>query len=144
MTRFVSFRFDDGFIVGAHMAERLLFPYRATFFVVSGLVAGTMDLGNFPTLQGRDFGTLKSWQTLAKKGHDIQAHSATHTHFSNLSPGECTIEVRESVALIRAIHRGPYVFCFPYNDMALWISNLSGYLPPDSERIVPTVHRSST
>jgi peptidoglycan/xylan/chitin deacetylase (PgdA/CDA1 family) len=118
MTRFVSFRFDDSFIVGARKAERFLFPNRATFFVVSGLINGTLDLKEHPNFEGQDFGSLGEWRAFAKMGHDIQAHSATHTHFSKLSPEQRKGEIRESVALIRQIHGGPYVFCFPYNDIA--------------------------
>lgn len=118
MARFVTLRFDDGFILGARKAEQFLFPNFATFFIVSGLTNRTMDLKSHPTFDGRDFGTLEEWRALAKVGHDIQAHSATHPWFSKLSPEERQVEVRESVALIRQIHAGPYIFCFPYNDIS--------------------------
>ena len=36
--RFLSFTFDDGFINGAKKIDRILNPYKGTFYIVTGWV----------------------------------------------------------------------------------------------------------
>jgi len=103
VNRCVTFRFDDGYIGGAMRAAALLNPSPASFFVVTGRIGD------------EEFGTLEQWRELSKTGHDVQAHSATHSNFHKLDPARQYAEVRESLAVIRSVHDGPYAFCFPYN-----------------------------
>jgi peptidoglycan/xylan/chitin deacetylase (PgdA/CDA1 family) len=115
MQRYLSFRFDDGFLTGALKADAMLGADRATFFIVTGLVAKTHRLDHIPLFMGREFGTIEDWTVLARSGHDIQPHSVTHADLSRLPPEAQTAEVADSLAFVRKIHPGPYVFCHPYN-----------------------------
>lgn len=116
MPRFVTFRFDDGFLNGARKATAFLYPDPATFFLISDLVENT-TLGREPLFRGKDFGTLAAWQELSAQGHDIQLHSATHPLFTQISVARQIQEVQTSLAFIQRIHGGPYVFCYPYNTL---------------------------
>ncbi len=120
MNRFLTFRFDDGFIKGARRAARLLHPDPATFFIVTGQLGGlelTRRVVQETTLSDTDFGTLEDWRRLVEAGHDVQTHSVTHPYFSRLSPAEQLEEIRGSLGIVRQLHGGPYAFCFPYNDI---------------------------
>ncbi len=114
MARYLSFRFDDGFFVGALKANLLLAPSRGSFFLVTGLMERTHQLTQ-PEFEGRDFGNPAAWRLLAEAGHDIQAHSVTHPSLPELSRDQQIVEIRDSLSSIRKIHDGPYVFCCPYN-----------------------------
>lgn len=118
MPRFVTFRFDDGFLGGAQKAHEYLTPNGATFFIISALVTGADRLECHPLFKEREFGTIEDWRELSRKGHDIQLHGATHADMSMLSMSEQEREVRESLNFIRTIHSGPYIFCFPYNHLS--------------------------
>ena len=115
MTRYISFRFDDGFFVGALKANALLAPHHGTFFIVTGLVEGTHRLEHIPEFIGREFGTLESWKLLARSGHDIQPHSVTHPNLRLLTREQQVAEIAGSLAFVQKIHGGPYIFCSPYN-----------------------------
>ena len=115
MTRYISFRFDDGFFVGALKANALLAPDHGTFFVVTGLLDGTHRLEHIPEFVGRDFGTVESWRLLARIGHDVQPHSITHPNLQLLPREQQVAEIAGSLASVKKIHDGPYVFCSPYN-----------------------------
>jgi peptidoglycan/xylan/chitin deacetylase (PgdA/CDA1 family) len=115
MTRYVSFRFDDGFFNGAIKANALLGSDRGSFFIVTGLVEKTHRVDHEPLFVGREFGTIEGWTALARAGHDIQPHSVTHANLPNLTHAEQMEEVERSLASVRKIHGGPYIFCHPYN-----------------------------
>lgn len=116
MTRLLTFRFDDGFMVGARRCAEILEPHRGSYFIVADRVLGVAQLNENPKLVGRDFGSVAEWQKLATEGHDVQAHSYSHRAFSTLSPEERESEIRASVSLVRSISAAPIVFAFPFND----------------------------
>ena len=113
--RFVTFRFDDGFIVGARKAAAALAGDHASFFLVADLVTGAADAPDIADFVGRDFGSVAEWREFSARGHDVQLHSTTHANMAQLPPDAQLAELRGSLALGRAIHDGPYVFCYPYN-----------------------------
>lgn len=115
LPRFLSFRFDDGFIAGARTAAECIAPDHATFFLVADLVTAGARNHPEPLFSGRDFGSVPEWRALSSAGHDIQLHGRTHTDLRLLSPEEQKDEVVASLCFIREIHDGPYVFCHPYN-----------------------------
>jgi peptidoglycan/xylan/chitin deacetylase (PgdA/CDA1 family) len=117
MTRYASFRFDDGFFLGALKANALLGSDRGSFFIVTGLVEKTHGLDHIPLFAGREFGTIEDWSALARDGHDIQPHSVTHAKLPDLTRAEQIEEVTLSLASVRKIHDGPYIFCHPYNGL---------------------------
>ncbi len=115
MARYVSFRFDDGFLNGARTAAGCLAPDYGTFFLISDLVLGGAVDHLEVLFRGRDFGSVTEWRALANAGHDIQLHGRTHKNMTLLTAEEQIREVRDSLALTRNIHNGPYVFCHPFN-----------------------------
>lgn len=121
MSRFLTFRFDDGLIAGAKQAIRLLEPWHATFFIVTGQVQGAAGCEGRtcqePSFAGKQFGSISDWEKVVALGHDVQSHSVTHARFSSLALSEQRKELRDSLAAIRALHGEPYAFCFPYNDI---------------------------
>jgi peptidoglycan/xylan/chitin deacetylase (PgdA/CDA1 family) len=142
MTRYASFRFDDGFLAGARTASELLGPDRGTFFIVTGLVERTHRLDHIPLFVGREFGTIDDWIALARSGHDIQPHSVTHAHLPLLTLEGQIEEVERSLMSIKKIHDGPYIFCHPYNELTdLNFADLgfsaAGFSPLGSKETVP-------
>ncbi len=117
MPRFISFRMDDGFIEGARKVAACLDPSRGSFFVVADLVMGNR-LDHEPLFKGRDFGSVDEWGAISRLGHDVQLHGATHADLANLGPEQRLREVLDSLSLVRRIHDGPYVYCYPYNSLA--------------------------
>jgi peptidoglycan/xylan/chitin deacetylase (PgdA/CDA1 family) len=117
MARFITFRFDDGFIEGARKAAAFLHPSPASFFIVAGLVRGSDRLDHIELFRGRNFGSLDEWRTIAELGHDVQPHGVSHSDFAELSAEQQRTEVQASLDLVRGIHRGPYIFGFPYNNI---------------------------
>jgi peptidoglycan/xylan/chitin deacetylase (PgdA/CDA1 family) len=117
MARFITFRFDDGFIEGARRAAAVLHPSPASFFIVAGLVGGGDRLDHIELFRGRNFGSLAGWRAIAELGHDIQSHGVTHCDFAELSTEQQRTEVKASLDLVRGIHGGPYIFGFPYNNI---------------------------
>jgi peptidoglycan/xylan/chitin deacetylase (PgdA/CDA1 family) len=115
MQRYLSFRFDDGFLAGALKATSMLDLDRGSFFIVTGLVERTHNLAHIPLFAGRDFGTIEDWTALARLGHDIQPHSVTHANLPLLSREGQVEEVERSLSCVKKIHAAPYVFCHPYN-----------------------------
>src|SRR5689334_19282888 len=107
MARYITFRFDDGHIVSARKAAKLLEPDRGSFFIVSGFVRAKCPL----------YGDLEAWRCIHKLGHDVQPHSETHVHFTTLSHPAQQDEMEKSIEFVGQIHDGPFVFCFPYNEV---------------------------
>jgi len=117
MARFITFRFDDGFIDGARKAAAALHPSPASFFVVAGLVDGSARLDHIELFRGRNFGAVHEWRAMGELGHDVQPHGVSHSNFAELNAEQQRTEVRASVELVRRIHGGPYIFGFPYNNI---------------------------
>jgi peptidoglycan/xylan/chitin deacetylase (PgdA/CDA1 family) len=140
MARYVSFRFDDGFLDGARKAVDCLSPSPASFFVVTGLVCGTHCVEHEKLFEGRNFGSPDQWRAIAALGHDIQPHSITHANFAALNPDQQRWEIQGSLGFVRSLHRGPYIFGFPYNvipedlDLASLDLSAAGFRTVDSAR----------
>ena len=115
LARYVSFRFDDGFMAGARTAVSCLAPDCGTFFLVADLVTEGSSWHPEPLFRGRSFGSLAEWKDLADAGQDIQLHGRTHRNMKLLPLEEQRSEVAASLALTQQIHAGPYVFCHPFN-----------------------------
>ncbi len=141
MARWISFRFDDGFIDGARKAADILHPHAATFFIITGLVTGAVQLDHLDHFADADFGTVESWKALAARGQDIQSHGVDHASFATLDHDQALDQIRVSLDTVREINPGPHVFCFPYNavpDLDLAGSGLSaaGFATVDSQQDV--------
>jgi peptidoglycan/xylan/chitin deacetylase (PgdA/CDA1 family) len=138
MGRYVSFRFDDGFVDGARRAAAYLAPSHASFFVVTGLVCGTHRVEHEDLFKGRNFGSPDQWRAIAALGHDVQPHGTTHVNFAVLNPDQRRAEIQGSLAFVRGLHRGPYIFGFPYNvipedlDLASFDLSAAGFRTVDS------------
>ena len=113
--RYVTFRFDDGFIGGARKAAAVLAPDHASFFLVADLVTGAFDCPDIPGFAGCDFGSVAEWREFSAGGHDVQLHSCTHANMALLPPEDQLRELRGSLALGRRIHDGPFVFWHRFN-----------------------------
>lgn len=114
MQRWLSFRFDDGMMQGSQKAARLLEPDAASFFLITDFVSDPSEPGGTLPKDG-DYGSLERWRRLAAAGHDIQAHSASHANFHDLDVEAQVSEATRSLAFVRRVHPGPYVFCAPFN-----------------------------
>ena len=115
MSRYLSFKFDDGFLDGMRKAVRILDGAPASFFLISGLVDQSVSPEGDPLFRGRNFGSVEDWRALAEFGHDIQPHGVAHLNFQSLPRARQEDEIRGSLALVREIGAGPYVFGFPFN-----------------------------
>lgn len=113
--RYISFRFDDGFITGARKAARLLSPDKASFFLITSLLSDHSALKDLEYLNGPDFGSIEEWSAFSRDGHDIQPHGHRHISFAVSSEADQANDLSLSLAIIKQIHSGPNVFCFPYN-----------------------------
>jgi peptidoglycan/xylan/chitin deacetylase (PgdA/CDA1 family) len=119
MARYLTFRFDDGYIAGAEKAAKLLLPYHGSFFIITDWVNDESR---------PECGDLNAWKLLGQQGNDIQPHSKTHRKLSDLGCGEQYNEIKGSVEFVQNIHDRPYIFCFPYNSPPrppLAVGNLS-------------------
>jgi peptidoglycan/xylan/chitin deacetylase (PgdA/CDA1 family) len=110
MARYITFRFDDGYIAGARRAAELLLPSYGSFFIVTDWVESKTQ---------PERGDLDAWKSLAAEGSDIQPHGKTHTSLLGLSSGQQADEIKGSIDFVRKIQSGPYIFCCPYNNVPL-------------------------
>jgi peptidoglycan/xylan/chitin deacetylase (PgdA/CDA1 family) len=117
MARYITFKFDDGFIDSVRKAAAILHPSHASCFIVTGLVSRKIQANNEVLFRGRNFGTANEWRAIASLGHDVQAHSVSHADFANLNSNQQRAEILDSIAFIGTIHSGPYFFGFPYNSI---------------------------
>nr|MCR4963256.1 polysaccharide deacetylase family protein [Bacillota bacterium] len=116
----VAFSFDASW--GAEYTEHILdicdaYQFKTTFFLVN------IWLEQYPEMA----------KQIAARGHEIGLHSASHPHFSQLSPSQMTEELAENAALIEeitgcrpALFRPPYG---DYNDSVIQTVNACGYVP---------------
>ncbi len=115
--RYLTFTFDDGYILGAKKIDRILHPFKATFYLVTGWVRPNNLTVKDEYNQGSDHGSLEDWKDLAKAGHDIGSHSVSHTRPEDFR-GDAEIlkkEYDESLEFIKKIQPGPYSLSFPHN-----------------------------
>jgi peptidoglycan/xylan/chitin deacetylase (PgdA/CDA1 family) len=136
--RWLSFRFDDGFMQGAQKAAALLAPDAGSFFLITDFASGAVQPRGKELFEGRDFGSLEGWRRLSDASHDIQAHSASHPNFSELGTDAQISEARRALAFVRQVHNGPYVFCAPFNvlptvDLAAVGYAAAGFVTPSSD-----------
>jgi len=110
--RYLSFTFDDGFIDGAKKVDKILYPYNATFYIVTGWVRPNNVPVDDDFNKGADHGSIEDWVTLSGKGHDIGSHTVSHA--AEKEPdSEC--EYKKSLDFIKQIHDGPYNFSCPHH-----------------------------
>lgn len=137
----VAITFDDGYQGCIDHAVPVLrsFGFRATFFIVAGLVGHTSRwLFEERRLQVQLF----DWQAacqLEHEGHRCEAHSMTHPHLTDLSLDECRYELLESRRVIEG-HLGRSVrhFAYPYgahSDVVCELAQEAGYISACSVRI---------
>jgi peptidoglycan/xylan/chitin deacetylase (PgdA/CDA1 family) len=110
--------FDDGYRSVLEVALPCLrwFGYPAVQFVPTNFIGGRnwFDGGGEPEEPICDWDELRE---LERSGVSVQAHSASHRHFSELRPAELEQELRQSkVALEDGLGRPVEVFAFPYGD----------------------------
>lgn len=115
--RIVSFRFDDGLWEGAKKAHKILYPHKGSFFIVRDWLSNVSEEIDDKYNNERYHGSIDEWQAMSLSGHDIQAHSCSHSMFSKLDLRTQANEFEGSLECIKKIHNGPYIFCFPYNDI---------------------------
>ena len=122
--------FDDGYrsmvTVVLPVLRRLGLP--AVLFVPTDYVGkhNTFDGGAEPEESICDWSEL---QELEREGVSIQAHSAAHRHFSNLSIEEQRAELLSSKAVLENWMEKPVeIFAFPYGDDGLSPGELGGEL----------------
>lgn len=113
--KYFTFTFDDGFIRGAKKIDKLLSPYKATFYITTGWVKPN----DLPVLDayntGADHGTIDEWKELSANGHDIGSHSHSHKRPSELDADELQEDYQLALDFIKKIHDRPYSLSFPYN-----------------------------
>jgi hypothetical protein len=110
--KYVSFTFDDGAIKGARTVCSILEPYKATFYVVTSWVRPTNVQISDRFNTNVDHGTISDWEDIAKQGHDIGSHTATHVKGSDPNiENEC----HKSLDFLRRIHLGPYSLSSPHH-----------------------------
>lgn len=72
-------------------------------------------------------------QEISRRGHEIQLHSATHPHFTHLSPSQMEKELKENYDLIYEITgQSPTLFRPPfgdYNNQVVQTSEALGFQP---------------
>jgi|SRR3989344_9320118 len=109
--RYLTFTFDDCLLDGAKKIDKILNPYKATFYIVTGwLGPNPLPITDESNIN-LNHGTLDDWKELSERGHDIGSHSVTHnTHNTHDAK-----EFDASLEVIKEIHNGPYSAAFPHN-----------------------------
>lgn len=110
--KYVSFTFDDGAINGAIKAHNILYPYKATFYIVTGWVSPrSVDIDDKFNVDV-DHGNLDDWKNLSDMGHDIGSHTVSHKKGDYV---EIEKECIESLEFLKRIHSGPYSISSPHH-----------------------------
>lgn len=108
--RFASFTFDDGLINSAYKANDIIFPNKATFYVVSGWLRPNpvkiIDKCNI----GLNHGSLREWKRLSDKGHEIGSHTVSHAGPN----GDWPDGYLKSLEFIKNFGSGPYSLAMPF------------------------------
>ncbi|WP_291767477.1 FkbM family methyltransferase [Maricaulis sp.] len=118
VVRFLSFKFDDGFMCGAERAAAILGDLPASFFLIGELLEDGPLKRSEPLFEGREFGNAERWRALLARGHEVQPHSYAHRPFDTLTEDECRSDLERSVKLVRDIASKANVFGFPFNRLA--------------------------
>lgn len=109
--RYLSFTFDDGFIKGAKLVDKLLEPYKATFYLTTGWIRPytipILDKFNI----GADHGHIQDWVDLVNKGHEVGAHTESHIPINHKKIYD---ECHNSLNFIKQIQDPPYSFASPF------------------------------
>lgn len=115
--KILSLTFDDGFLATAQKVDKLISPYKATFYIVTGWVRPNCIPINDPW-NNRDHGSLDDWIALSRAGHDIQSHTVSHHNidwYNKATDEEISYEYEESLNFIKKIHGGPYTLSTPFH-----------------------------
>ena len=111
--------FDDGFRNNYEVAFPVLksLEFTATFFIVTDFVG---ERGPWVEDERLGDAPLLSWEDLEKmaaQGMDIQPHSCTHPHLTQLSRDEMIREIRDSRHRIEeVVKREANIFCYPFGE----------------------------
>ncbi|MFA6422667.1 MAG: polysaccharide deacetylase family protein [Candidatus Buchananbacteria bacterium] len=125
INRYVSFTFDDGFINSAKKIHNIIYPNKATFYIVSKwLNRDFTDIKDKFNI-GADHGDIKQWKQISEYGHEIGSHTMSH-----VGPDTDDFsEYLESLNFIRNFGSGPYSLAMPYGLKS------SSQMPYDSVRL---------
>ena len=111
--KFATFTFDDGIITSAKKVHDILFPYKATFYVVSGWVLKTIAIVDKYNINF-DHGTIEDWKEIIKLGHEVGSHTHSHCKADNINiQNECL----ESLNFLRKIQTPPYSLSCPHHTL---------------------------
>jgi hypothetical protein len=111
--KFATFTFDDGIIASAKKVHEILFPYKATFYVVSGWVLKTIVIVDKYNINF-DHGTIEDWKEIIKLGHEVGSHTHSHCKADNINiQNECL----ESLNFLRKIQIPPYSLSCPHHTL---------------------------
>lgn len=116
--RYLSFKFDDGFLCGAEQAASILQDLPASFFLIGELLEDGPLAFSEPLFRGREFGDKERWRALVAKGHELQPHSYSHRPYDDMTDQERRTDLRLSVQTVREIAGKASVFGFPFNRLA--------------------------
>jgi peptidoglycan/xylan/chitin deacetylase (PgdA/CDA1 family) len=109
--RYVSFTFDDGLINSAQKVNDIIFPHKATFYIVTGwLKPNPIEIKDKANI-GFDHGDFESWQKMSNLSHEIGSHTVAH-----LGPdGDQESGYIDSLEYIKKFSpTGPYSLSLPY------------------------------
>lgn len=109
--RYASFTFDDALIDSAYKIDKLIYPYKATFYIVTGwLKPNPIKIEDIYNI-GVDHGDIKQWQELSSLGHEIGSHTVSHVKVNSLNMEK---EYFDSLSFIKKFHKPPYSLAMPY------------------------------
>jgi peptidoglycan/xylan/chitin deacetylase (PgdA/CDA1 family) len=123
--RIVSITFDDGFRSSAETAMPILERYRfkATFYVVTGLVEPAGSGKDDPFNSRCAHGTWDFWRKVVNAGHEVGGHSFSHAFLGGLVgffPWTMAREIGQSARdLRRELPAGRYTMSMPYNSSSM-------------------------
>jgi peptidoglycan/xylan/chitin deacetylase (PgdA/CDA1 family) len=105
--RYLSFTFDDALISGAKKVDKILSPYKATFYLTTGWIKPNNKQIIEPGNIGLDHGSIEDWKELSKNGHELGAHTETHLLMTHANIYQ---ECLNSLEFIKTISEPPYSF----------------------------------
>lgn len=109
--------FDDGYKSNLEIAVPILrrHGYTATFFVVAGLL-GETNAWDYDELQ-EPLLTADDLRTMHACGFEIQSHTLTHPHLTDLPPADMRRELVESRCVLESVIGAPVdVLAYPWSD----------------------------
>src|SRR5262249_31005923 len=138
--RSVVVTLDDGLDCSCVTALPILerFGFRATVFVVSGLVGRTNEWLRPAGFPNRSMLSVADLRSLAAAGWDIGSHTATHPWLSKLPPEAARAEIGDSKARLEDMLGQAVVhFAYPYGDYTAAVRDFvveAGYVAACSTR----------